>query len=1181
MFHSTQKFFYGLIILLASLSLLGDFFYGSQAANAQARLPGGKSSLPLQEMPLPSSSHDQAALLDRQPPVLESLPPYTETRAPEATIVCGEILTDTVWSAAAGPYQVACDVAVSAGVTLTIEAGAQVQFQDATADLIISGTLQARGTELSPISFQPLTATLPGSWGSVLFLGGSSGVLEYALLEYGGGSGMVYIASDLVQVLHSTVQHSANTGIVIQAAAPLISATQILTNTGSDGGGIANFVGSPTIQNNVLAGNSASRGGGLINLDGSPTIQNNNFAGNSASEGGGLYNYYGGSTIQNNTFAGNSASGSGGGIYNYASPIIRSNIIVNNSAFVGGGIFTSGAPILDYNDVWNNSGGDYGGISPGAHDISADPRLVDPAHGNFHLSSDSLCIDAGDPQAYPTADFEGDPRPQGNAPDIGADEYRVFTVAKTVTPEEVLPGEALTYTVKLLSLHTAPLTNVLLTDTLPIQVAFTGYQADGITCAHDGSAWGGALTCGLGSATLAAGESRILTVTALTTATLPAPLTIVNQVAASVSADGKTFMAQSQATSRLTWCAVQLNNVPMGGDLQAAIDASTLSADVVKVSGYCRAHDLNLTNTLTLQGGWRRDFGAWSPAIYSTTLDAQGLGRVISVNGNVAPQIEGFVITGGKAQSDGGGVYNGSGSPTIQNNTFTGNSANDDGGGIYNASGSPTIQNNIFTSNLADRYDGGGGIYSASGSPTIQNNTFTSNSAGWGGGIYNWGGSPIIQNNTFTSNSAVYDEGGFGGGIYNRDGSATIQNNTFIRNWTSDGGLGGGIYNRESSPIIQNNIFSGNAAYYGGGIFNQDGSPTIQNNTFFANSARSYGGGSISHGGGISNASGSPIIRSNILVNNSAPFGGGISNFGSPILDYNDVWRNSGGDYSGITLGAHDISADPRLTDPTHGNFHLFADSPCIDAGDPQNYPPADFEGDPRPLGSAPDIGADEFLPVQADFSAAPTSGPTPLRVSFTNLSRGEYDACAWDFGDGGTSDVCIDPTHTYSTTGVYTVTLNVSGSGGADALVRARYISVEEAPTETPTPTPTTTPTATETPIPTPTGTPTETPTATETAAPPATETPTPAPTGTPTNMPTTTGTATPTPTVTPTHTPTATETPASLLTRRMYLPLILKDSAFTLQPALDASSAAAGGMMPVSIFLTWVQWMLLNLGL
>jgi hypothetical protein len=66
--------------------------------------------------------------------------------------------------------------------------------------------------------------------------------------------------------------------------------------------------------------------------------------------------------------------------------------------------------------VWNNTGGDYGNAIPGAHDISADPRLVDPANGDFHLSADSPCIDAGDPVNYPLTDFEGDLRPQGLAP---------------------------------------------------------------------------------------------------------------------------------------------------------------------------------------------------------------------------------------------------------------------------------------------------------------------------------------------------------------------------------------------------------------------------------------------------------------------------------------------------------------------------------------------------------------------------------------------------------------------------------------------------------------------------------------------------------------------------------------------------------------------------------------------
>jgi len=93
--------------------------------------------------------------------------------------------------------------------------------------------------------------------------------------------------------------------------------------------------------------------------------------------------------------------------------------------------------------------------------------------------------------------------------------------------------------------------------------------------------------------------------------------------------------------------------------------------------------------------------------------------------------------------------------------------------------------------------------------------------------------------------------------------------------------------------------------------------------------------------------------------------GGGIFRYyaATPTLDYNDVWNNEGGNYAYIDPGAHDISADPLLVDPAHGDFHLIPGSPCIDAGDPVHYPAIDFEGDPRPLGSAPDIGADEFYP--------------------------------------------------------------------------------------------------------------------------------------------------------------------------------------------------------------------------
>jgi hypothetical protein len=99
------------------------------------------------------------------------------------------------------------------------------------------------------------------------------------------------------------------------------------------------------------------------------------------------------------------------------------------------------------------------------------------------------------------------------------------------------------------------------------------------------------------------------------------------------------------------------------------------------------------------------------------------------------------------------------------------------------------------------------------------------------------------------------------------------------------------------------------------------------------------------------NGSGSPTIQNNTFNANGSNPGKHVS--GWPPYGY-------GGDCNGITHSAHDISANPLLVDPANGNFHLAPGSPCIDAGDPVNYPATDFEGDPRPHGPAPDIGADE-----------------------------------------------------------------------------------------------------------------------------------------------------------------------------------------------------------------------------
>jgi PKD repeat protein len=80
------------------------------------------------------------------------------------------------------------------------------------------------------------------------------------------------------------------------------------------------------------------------------------------------------------------------------------------------------------------------------------------------------------------------------------------------------------------------------------------------------------------------------------------------------------------------------------------------------------------------------------------------------------------------------------------------------------------------------------------------------------------------------------------------------------------------------------------------------------------------------------------------------------------------------------------------------------------------------------------------YAPVQADFSAWPPSGVSPLTVIFTNTSTGDYVASLWSFGDGVTS-TSSSATYTYTTAGTYTVTLTPNGPGGSDT--KTGYITV------------------------------------------------------------------------------------------------------------------------------------------
>lgn len=78
-----------------------------------------------------------------------------------------------------------------------------------------------------------------------------------------------------------------------------------------------------------------------------------------------------------------------------------------------------------------------------------------------------------------------------------------------------------------------------------------------------------------------------------------------------------------------------------------------------------------------------------------------------------------------------------------------------------------------------------------------------------------------------------------------------------------------------------------------------------------------------------------------------------------------------------------------------------------------------------------------------AAFTASSTSScSTPFSVTFNNSSTSAA-SYAWDFGDGGTS-TSTSPTHSYSSTGSYTVRLIATNSAGcSDTELKASYINI------------------------------------------------------------------------------------------------------------------------------------------
>jgi len=81
--------------------------------------------------------------------------------------------------------------------------------------------------------------------------------------------------------------------------------------------------------------------------------------------------------------------------------------------------------------------------------------------------------------------------------------------------------------------------------------------------------------------------------------------------------------------------------------------------------------------------------------------------------------------------------------------------------------------------------------------------------------------------------------------------------------------------------------------------------------------------------------------------------------------------------------------------------------------------------------------------PIPPEIEASTQSGCEPLTVQFNHVTPTPSVACAWDFGDGYTSDEC-NPTHVYTESGLYSVDISVTFENGCTYdTVYQQYIEV------------------------------------------------------------------------------------------------------------------------------------------
>ncbi|MFT7519162.1 MAG: hypothetical protein ACI9MC_001302 [Kiritimatiellia bacterium] len=343
---------------------------------------------------------------------------------------------------------------------------------------------------------------------------------------------------------------------------------------------------------------------------------------------------------------------------------------------------------------------------------------------------------------------------------------------------------------------------------------------------------------------------------------------------------------------------------------------------------------------------------------------------------------------------------------TITGTVFRENSAALHGGAIRVAGGKATITDAVFESN--EGYFGGAIHVATPYGVLVQGSRFSENRARFGAAI-RWrpptnsmdSSALELVGNTYVDNTAE----DYGGVLYGRaGGTLKVRDNRMERNTAGLGGAmmlwglrevdvvgntlclnvasdsdvpdGGGIasyLNGEGGHVrLANNVFVENrATAFGGGVsLVEDVNVVIENNHFLANRG--------SEGGGVGVRSSGVLLRNNLFA--WAPGGAGLAvrDLAGVRIEHNAFYENLDtqvGDDIELT-GSNLVDLDPKINtyspngDCGDDDYHLLANSPLIDAGDPTVLDPDETTSDIGAFGG-PDADPDLYVDLDEDGYAA------------------------------------------------------------------------------------------------------------------------------------------------------------------------------------------------------------------